>query len=434
MAIRNSTQNLSTTEPTMTLVTTQGSSLLSTSTSSPSNIPHISLFSVCPILGLIIIITAVVLCKKVKKHNLTLQNRRQMAVSKREENIPQSTLVISQPLLLTKPDPQTRWQPLQEMRSSVRTWRQKQSVLRSWSSSFSQTPSYSLQDVSLLEMIKDGKQGRFYRAKMSHGNCKGHKLITCKVIKEGVSLKRFELEVSILKKVGYHKHVLQLLDWEVAQRPYMLFLENVSFGTLRKFLRINRVQLTDNENLQSLLTVVAYHVALGMEHISNKMVLHRDLALRNILIGSFPYECKITEFGLASDLFNYRSSWKHYKSEVPLRWYPPEYFREKAYHLKSEVWSYGILLWEMETLGCSPYPDLDSAEEVMFHVCNGYRMRKPRGCRDEIYKLMEQCWTENARQRPSFSEIAKYLEDIVEEDADYIQVEESKTICHPLQG
>nr|XP_033778887.1 fibroblast growth factor receptor homolog 1-like [Geotrypetes seraphini] len=414
-----STRNLSATTtsvPTTELIVRTSSSKHNKSS---SNNLYISLFSVGPIFGLIIIITAVVLlCKRGKKHHLTSQNRRQMAVSRREENIPQSTLVISQPLPLKKPDPPGRWQPLQEMHSSVRIWRQRQRLL---------VPSYNLQDISLLEMIKDGRQGRFYRAKMSYGNCKGHKLITCKVIKEGVSLKKLELEVSILKKVGYHKHVLQLLDWEIMQRPYMLFLENVSFGTLRKFLRVFRVQLMANENLQKLLTVVAYHIALGMEHIASKMVLHRDLALRNILIGSFPYECKITEFGLASDLLNHGSTRKHYKSDVPLRWYPPEYFREKAYHLKSEVWSYGILLWEMETLGCSPYPDLESAEEVMFHVCNGYRMRKPGGCRDEIFKVMEQCWTENAGQRPSFSEISKYLEDIVEEDADYIQVEESKT-------
>ncbi|XP_029467363.1 tyrosine kinase receptor Cad96Ca-like isoform X2 [Rhinatrema bivittatum] len=335
--------------------------------------------------------------------------------------MPGSTLVVSQPLLLTKPDPPTRWQPLQEMRSSVRAWRRKPSL---------QVSSYSVQDVSLLELIKDGKQGRFYRAKLSHGNCKGHKLITCKVIKEGISFKRFEIEVLILKKVGYHKHILQLLDWEMVQKPYMLFMENVSYGTLRKFLRVNRGQLMANEKLQSLLTVAAYHIALGMEHIAHKMVLHRDLALRNILINSFPHECKITEFGLASEVFSHGSVRKQHKYEVPLRWYPPEYFREKAYQLKSEVWSYGILLWEMETLGCSPYPDLDSAEDVMFHVCSGYRMRKPPGCRDEIFKVMEQCWTENICQRPSFSEIAKYLEEIVEEDADYVQLEESEDVYH----
>ncbi|XP_069470042.1 tyrosine kinase receptor Cad96Ca-like [Ambystoma mexicanum] len=161
---------------------------------------------------------------------------------------------------------------------------------------------YTVKDITVLEMIKNGKHGHFYRAQLNHGCCKGHKLIICKVFREGISASLLHSETLIMKKVGYHKHILQFLDCNAVQEPYMLILENVACGTLKQFLKVHRRQLSASENLHSHLTVAAYHIALAMEHIASKMVLHRDLALRNILIGSFPYECKIAEFGYARDL------------------------------------------------------------------------------------------------------------------------------------
>ncbi|XP_025070358.1 tyrosine-protein kinase receptor Tie-1-like, partial [Alligator sinensis] len=208
------------------------------------------------------------------------------------------------------------------------------------------------------------------------------------------------------------------------QEPYVLILEHAGLGTLRTFLRSRQEQLRSCGDLQALLTMVAYHISLGMKHIADKQVLHRDLALRNILVSAFPHGCKIAEFGLAREL-GHEGPLRHPKVEVPLRWYPPEYFRESIYGLAGDVWAFGIVLWEMEMLGCSPYPYLDNSEAVMFHVCSGYRMSRPLGCREQIARLMEQCWADDPRERPCFSAIVQELEDIVEEDADYLQLEDS---------
>ncbi|XP_019400884.1 PREDICTED: tyrosine kinase receptor Cad96Ca-like [Crocodylus porosus] len=305
------------------------------------------------------------------------------------------------------------WHPLREARTSFKMWRQKQGLAR------------ALQGVALMELIKDGKHGQFYRARLSTGSRWGHKLVTCKIGRQGLPAARMELEVRILTTLGYHKHILQLLEWNMEQEPYVLILEHAGLGTLRTFLRSHREQLRSCGDLQALLTMVAYHISLGMKHIADKQVLHRDLALRNILVSAFPHGCKIAEFGLAREL-GHEGSLRHPKVEVPLRWYPPEYFRESVYGLAGDVWAFGIVLWEMEMLGCSPYPYLDNSETVMFQVCSGYRMSRPPGCREQISRLMEQCWADDPRERPPFSAIVQELEDIVEEDADYLQLEDSR--------
>ncbi|XP_019366529.1 PREDICTED: tyrosine kinase receptor Cad96Ca-like [Gavialis gangeticus] len=331
------------------------------------------------------------------------------------------------------------WHPLREARTSFKMWRHKQGLAR------------ALQGMALMELIKDGKHGQFYRARLSTGSRRGHKLVTCKIGRRGLPAARMELEVRILTTLGYHKHILQLLEWNMEQEPYVLILEHAGLGTLRTFLRSRREQLRSCGDLQALLTMVAYHISLGMKHIADKQasagrwvhssgeptslgelqggreqkVLHRDLALRNILVSAFPHGCKITEFGLAREL-GHEGSLRHPKVEVPLRWYPPEYFRESVYGLAGDVWAFGIVLWEMEMLGCSPYPYLDNSETVMFQVCSGYRMSRPPGCRQQISRLMEQCWADDPRERPPFSAIAQELEDIVEEDADYLQLEDSR--------
>ncbi|XP_078539745.1 fibroblast growth factor receptor homolog 1-like [Lissotriton helveticus] len=304
-----------------------------------TDLPFQWLFFLLPLGMIISILLTLALWKRCSQQS---QSSQWVQDRRRQEQDPE---IQSQPKMKTlvrpKHESPSRMPPFSEMRSSMRNWRQNRSL---------QNHSYIAQDMTLLEMIKDGKHGRFYRARLNHGTCKGHKLVTCKVFREGVSTTRLESEALILRKVGYHKHILQFLDSNTSLEPYMLILENVCYGTLKHFFHANRSQLTSSENLQSQLTIAAYHLALAMEHIASRMVLHRDLALRNIVVSSFPYECKVTEFGLARDLSSNQSISKDLKFEVPLRWYPPEYFRDRAYYFQSEVWSFGILLWELETL------------------------------------------------------------------------------------
>ncbi|XP_067824060.1 tyrosine kinase receptor Cad96Ca [Heptranchias perlo] len=286
---------------------------------------------------------------------------------------------------------------------------------------------FTVEDLSLLEVLKVGKQGKFYRAKITRGNCKGHRLVTCKLTMRSVSQKKLQSEIAIMNKLGYHKNIIQLLEWNILQEPYILIMEHVGSRNLKSLLQNNRTQLSSSKDLQTQLTSAAYFISLGMEHLASKKIVHRDLAARNILVGHFPQECKIAEFSLATDLSSTGAT-KCRKGRdnpgIPFRWYPPEYFTDGTYTLHGDIWSFGVLLWEIESLGSSPYPEFETAEEVVLNICSGYKMKKPRHSREEICEVMDYCWTEKHEERPTFSDISKYLEDLVENDADYIQVEE----------
>ncbi|XP_048468278.1 fibroblast growth factor receptor-like [Rhincodon typus] len=131
---------------------------------------------------------------------------------------------------------------------------------------------FTIGDLSLLEVLKIGKQGNFYRAKITRGNCKGHRLVTCKLTMRSVSQHKLQVEVGIMNKLGYHKNIIQLLDWNISQEPYVLIMEHVGNWNLKTFLQNNKPQLTSSKNLQTQLTLAAYFISLGMEHIASRKV------------------------------------------------------------------------------------------------------------------------------------------------------------------
>ncbi|KAG9263535.1 hypothetical protein AMEX_G23582 [Astyanax mexicanus] len=157
-------------------------------------------------------------------------------------------------------------------------------------------------DLNLDQLIKAGREGVFYKAKLMHGTIRGHSRFTCKVSKKGCNHRQVEHEVSVMQKLGTHKNLLQLLEWDITDAPYMLVMEYVAHGTLRSFLQVNQNKLSSDEDLQHLFTIAAYHIAHAMKHLRSKMILHCDLALRNIMVHNFPREVKVAEFGLAREV------------------------------------------------------------------------------------------------------------------------------------
>ncbi|XP_037630397.1 tyrosine kinase receptor Cad96Ca isoform X1 [Sebastes umbrosus] len=321
--------------------------------------------------------------------------------------------------------------PLQQM-STVRS-----PPRRLWKG-LQQGPHVTKSDLNLLQLIKAGKEGVFYQARMTRGTCKGHSMFTCKISKEGVRPKHVDTEVSIMRKLVHHKNILQLLDWNTTEEPYILIMEHVSSGTLRSFLQANRAHLSTDPELQSLLTIASYHIALALQHLRCKMIVHCDLALRNIMVNKFPWEVKVAEFGLARDLTRMtsrRSSrWRNPRQRVPLRWYPPEYFKNNYYSFKGDVWAFGVVLWEMQTFGTLPYPHLETSEAVVYHICIGHKNTNPEGCRPEILHIMRDCWLEPYTLRPSFTDIVRMLENIMENDADYVDVESPQHLVKDEDG
>ncbi|KAL8190951.1 UNVERIFIED_CONTAM: Vascular endothelial growth factor receptor 1, partial [Gekko kuhli] len=157
----------------------------------------------------------------------------------------------------------------------------------------------------------------------------------------------------------------------------------------------------------------SFQVARGMEFLSSQKCIHRDLAARNILLSENNV-VKICDFGLARDIYKNPDYVRKGDARLPLKWMAPESIFDKIYSTKSDVWSYGVLLWEIFSLGASPYPGIQIDEDFFSKLKEGLRMKAPDSATPEIYQIMLDCWQSNPNERPRFSELVKRLGDLLQ--------------------
>ncbi|XP_037673612.1 vascular endothelial growth factor receptor 3 isoform X2 [Choloepus didactylus] len=161
------------------------------------------------------------------------------------------------------------------------------------------------------------------------------------------------------------------------------------------------------------LVCYSFQVARGMEFLASRKCIHRDLAARNILLSENDV-VKICDFGLARDIYKDPDYVRKGSARLPLKWMAPESIFDKVYTTQSDVWSFGVLLWEIFSLGASPYPGVQINEEFCQRLKDGTRMRAPELATPAICHIMLSCWSGDPKARPAFSELVEVLGDLLQ--------------------
>ena len=297
--------------------------------------------------------------------------------------------------------------------------------------------SFPRRNLERRDKIGEGQFGEVWRyvARQKDGK---DDIVAVKQLKHRIGFgcrERLELiaEIEIMKLVNSHPNVIKLLHYCIDEfGPILLIMEYAEHGKLQTYLRNSRatsrqygsigdIQGSQPSTTSKELIKFTYHIARGMEYVASQGIVHRDLASRNILVSD-EMVCKVADFGFARRVNEDCAYERTTTNPVPVKWMAPEALVENKFTSKSDVFSLGILMWEIVTLGATPYEQL-SSESVYKKVTTGGRLERPAHCSDEFYNLMSMCWMQDPALRPTFKEVADELEQLLLSDNDYIMLD-----------
>ncbi|XP_028274345.1 tyrosine-protein kinase ABL1 isoform X2 [Parambassis ranga] len=283
-------------------------------------------------------------------------------------------------------------------------------------------------DITMKHKLGGGQYGEVYEGVWKKYNL----TVAVKTLKEDtMEVEEFLKEAAVMKEIK-HPNLVQLLGVCTREPPFYIITEFMTHGNLLDYLReCNREEVN-----AVVLLYMATQISSAMEYLEKKNFIHRDLAARNCLVGE-NHLVKVADFGL-SRLMTGDTYTAHAGAKFPIKWTAPESLAYNKFSIKSDVWAFGVLLWEIATYGMSPYPGIDLSQ-VYELLEKDYRMDRPEGCPEKVYELMTACWRWNPSERPSFAETHQAFETMFQESSISDEVEkelekkEKKTPLGPIQ-
>ncbi|XP_059177002.1 proto-oncogene tyrosine-protein kinase ROS-like isoform X2 [Physella acuta] len=279
-------------------------------------------------------------------------------------------------------------------------------------------PHFSRNQLVLTMFLGSGAFGEVFEglAKNILGDSTGETKCAVKTLRKSASDHEKEefLKEALLMKNFQHENILRLLGVCLDNDPQFIIMELMEGGDLLSFLRYCRATATTPAKLMLPdLVKICVHVAKGCRYLEEMHFVHRDLAARNCLVSSkspLDMVVKIGDFGLARDIYKNDYYRKEGEGLLPVRWMSPESLVDGFFTTQSDIWAFGVLMWEVVTLGQQPYPARTNIE-VLHFVRDGGKLERPEKCADEMFALMRKCWCFSTDNRPSFAELLASLEE-----------------------
>ncbi|XP_053613186.1 tyrosine-protein kinase transmembrane receptor Ror [Plodia interpunctella] len=272
-------------------------------------------------------------------------------------------------------------------------------------------PQYSLSQIKFLEELGEGAFGKVYKGAIKKNG--ETQYVAVKALKENASAKTqadFRREIDLISELT-HENIVCIVGVALREEPLCMLFEFMARGDLHEFL-MGRAPPSGKGLPAMRLLNIANNIASGMQYLASHHYVHRDLAARNCLVSD-DFVVKISDFGLSRDIYSSDYYRVQSKSLLPVRWMPPESILYGKFTTESDIWSYGVVLWEIYSYGLQPYYGF-SNQEVIAMVRGGELLAAPSGCPAAVYSLMRDCWHHTPLRRPNFQEIVARIQEWIQ--------------------
>ncbi|EEB19123.1 protein tyrosine kinase 2 beta, putative [Pediculus humanus corporis] len=267
--------------------------------------------------------------------------------------------------------------------------------------------------IDLLEIIGEGQFGDVFRGSYTEkeGSVIPVAVKTCKADSDVSTGEKFLEEAYVMQQFE-HPHIIKLIG-VCSESPIWIVMELARLGEMRAYLQSNASRL----DLATLL-LFSFQLSTALSYLESKKFVHRDIAARNVLVST-PHAVKLADFGLSRVLDN-QSYYKSSKGKLPIKWMAPESINFRRFTTASDVWMFGVCIWEILMLGVKPFQGVKN-NDIISKLENGERLPLPPNCPPRLYSLMSQCWYYEPSKRPTFKYIRQILNEILMEERNQLQ-------------